>query len=74
MARERCAPHLLDGQTLDAADGLGLPDRRLCRPRLVVDLRPSPAARRKEKKRRQECTECMGAEVTALEDGERYGI
>lgn len=74
LARKGCATHLLDGETLDAANGLGLPDRRLRRSGLVVDIWPGAAPGGKEKKRRQGRTECMGAEVTTLEDRERYGL
>ncbi|KAF6241525.1 hypothetical protein HO173_000235 [Letharia columbiana] len=74
LARERCATYLLDGETLDDANGFRLPGRRLRRPGLVVDIWPSAAAGRKEKKRGQRCTECLGAEDPALEDRERYGI
>ena len=68
LARERCAAYLLDGETLDAADGFWLPDRRLRRPGFMVDLWPGAPARRKAKERRQKCTECLGAKNTALED------
>lgn len=74
MARERCATDLLDGETLDAANGIRLPGRLLRGPGLVVDIRPSAAARREEKERKQGCAECLGTEDTTLEDGERYGI
>ena len=74
LARERCATYLLDGETLDAANGFRLPDRWLRRPGPVVDIWPSAAARRKEKKRRQGCAECLGADDTTWGDRERYGI
>ena len=74
LARERCATDLLDGQTLDAADGFRLPDRRLCRPGPVVDIRPSAAAGREETQRRQDCTKRLGAEGSTVEDGERNGV
>ena len=74
LARERCPTDILDGETLDAANGFRLPDRRLRRPGLVVDIWPSAAAGRKKKKGKQGCAECLGAKNTALEDRERYGI
>ncbi len=74
LARERCTTDLLDGETLDAAHGLGLLGRRLRRPGLVVDLWPGATARGTEKKRRQRGTEHLGAEDTTLEDGERQGL
>ena len=74
LARERCAIDLLDGETLDAANGIRLPHRRLRRSGLMVDIRPSAAVRGKEKEREQGCAECLGAEDTPLEDGERYGV
>ena len=74
LAWERRPAYLLDGETLDAAHGFGLLDRRLRWPRLVVDIRPGAVARRKKKKRWQECTECVGAEDTVVEDGQPHGI
>lgn len=69
MAWERCASYLLDGETLDAADGFWVFGRRLRGPGLVVDLWTGAAAGRKEKERRQRCTEYLGTEDAALEDG-----
>ena len=74
LAREGCATYLLDGETLDATNGLRLSDRRRRRPGLVVDIWPSTAARRKGKKRRQGRTERLGPEDTTLEDRRHYGI
>ncbi len=74
LARQRCAIDLLDGQTLDAAHGFRLSDRRLRGPGLVVDIRPSAAAGGEEEKRKQGRTECLGAEDTTVEDRERCGI
>lgn len=74
LARERRPTYLLDGKTLDAANGFRLPDRRLRRPGLMVDIRPSATTRREKKKRNQGCTESLGAEDTALEDRERHRI
>ena len=74
LARERCASYLLDGETLDAADSLWVSDRRLRGLGLMVDIRSSAAARGEAKKRRQRCTQSVGAEDTALEDRNRDSI
>ena len=74
LARERCASYLLDGETLDAADGLWLSDRRLRGLGLVVDIRPSAVARREAKKRRQRATRSLGAEDATLEDRNRDSL
>lgn len=69
LARERCASDLLDGETLDAADGFRIFGRRLRGPGLVVDLWTGAAAGRKKKERRQRCTEYLGTKNAALENG-----
>ena len=74
LAWERCASYLLDGETLDAADGFWLSDCRLRGLGLVVDIRPSAATRREAKKRRQRGTQPLGAEDTTLEDRNRDSI
>ena len=74
MARERCTTNLLDGETLEAADGFWLLDCRLRGSGSVVDIRPSVTLRGEEKKIQQERAEWMGAEDASLEDGECYGL
>ena len=68
LARQRCTTDLLDGETLDAADGFWLPDCRLRGSGPVVDIRSSVAAGGKEKERQQEWAEWLGAEDASLED------